>query len=196
MEEQNLKNEIKEKMKKRYADEVWRELKEKKYKIKSGEATKEEEDRYYLEAEAFLDLVYDAIQDFDYGEVVRFEMTNECGIKRYIYLTDDWKVVMGGNLTNNTYLQDYTGVIASVEGERNIMSDAWKVGWITDEKEDENGYYLLFDYNNREWITEDEAIERFLNNLDSDEGEDEKSEWFSDLQNEFALYDTEDIEEW
>lgn len=176
---------MKKELKSRKADVVWEELKEMKYRIESGEATEKERQEFERKVEGFLYLMDELIYDFDYSEVVRFEMTHECGVKAYVYLTRDWEIKLGDAISNNTYLQDYTCVIASVEGDRNNMDDSWKVGWITEEKEDENGNYLLFDNDNKEWITEDKAIERYIDMLAFEDFAEEKYKLFEGIVDEF-----------
>lgn len=194
MNKEELEN-IKKELKSRKADEVWKELKDMKQKIEQGEATEEERKKFEKEVEGFIDLMYEAIYDFDYSEVVRFEMTNDYGVKAYVCLTPDWKIELGDAISNNTYLQDYNCVIDCVEGDRNNIDDSWKIGWITDEKEDENGNYLLFDDDNKEWISEDEAIERYIDMLEFEDFSEEKDRWFQEIIDEFRIDEVNENED-
>ncbi len=193
MEKEELEK-VKKELKSRNADKVWKNLKDMKYKIEHGKATEEERKKFEKEVEAFIDLMDEVIYDFDYSEVVRFEMTHNFGVKAYVYLTHDWRIELGDAISENTYLQNYDCVIDNIEGNRNNMNDNWKVGWISDEKIDDDNSYLLFDNDNKEWITEDEAIDRYIDMLAFEDFAEEKCEWLQYIIEEFRIKEVNEDE--
>jgi len=187
-----MEQEIKE-MKKRNAEEVLEELRNLRIDEEDGKITEEDKKRFHQEREVFVEVVSDILDQIDFRKILRFQMTTPSGFKRYLYLTPDWEIDFGETQTSNTRLNDYTGVIGVIYGNSDNNDDSWLMGWISDEKVDDKGNVIYFDNNEKEWITRDEALERYLNNASEFEFVEEKEQILNNIKKDVGIKTGDEI---
>lgn len=177
-----------EEMKKRDAEEVLEELRNLRIKEEDGKITAEEKKRFHREREVFVEAISDILDNYvDFRKILRFQITMPSGLKKYLYITPDWTLELGETLTENTRLQDYTGVIGVIFGNADYDDDSWMIGLISDEKVDEDGGILYFNDNEKEWITRDEAFERYLDNASEEEFTEEKERILEEMKKDLGI---------
>jgi len=182
-----MEEEEKRKMKERDAEEVLEELRNLRMKEEDGKIIQEEKRRFDRDKQVFYEIISDILDNIDFKKIVRFQMTQPSGHKRYLYLTPDWEMELGETLTSNTYLNDYTGVIGKIEGEADNDDDSWLMGWVSDEKVDDKGNVIYFDDNEKEWITREEALRRYLENISEFEFIEEKERILEQVKKDIGI---------